>query len=158
ESMQEVADQTGGRICVNNNDLADCVKTAVTEGSSYYEIAYYPESSNWKGEFHKIIVKSSRPGVQLAFRQGYYARAGSAPAAGDKSSNDNDLQLQEAACEDLLTSTSLLLVAESLPPDQPTQAKYFMAIDAKMITFSPTDTGAHEIRLDLGVCSLDQSG
>jgi len=33
--MEEVAQQTGGKICVNNNDLADCVKTAVTEGSSY---------------------------------------------------------------------------------------------------------------------------
>jgi VWFA-related protein len=74
ESMQEVAAQTGGKICVNDNDLADCVKTAVTEGSSYYEIAYSPDASDWRGEFHKVIVKASRPGVQLSFRQGYFAR------------------------------------------------------------------------------------
>lgn len=157
QSMEEVAEQTGGKICVNNNDLADCVKTAVTEGSSYYELAYYPDASDWHGEFHKIVVKSTRPGVNLSFRQGYYARAGGSPAnAGEK--NSNDPQLQEAACADLLTSTSVLVVAEAIPPDQPTQAKYFMAIDSKMITFSPTDGGGHELRLDLAVCALDRGG
>jgi hypothetical protein len=58
----------------------------------------------------------------------------------------------------LLTSTSVLVLAEALAPDQPGQAKYFMAIDSKMITFSPADAGAHEIRLDLAVCSLDRGG
>jgi hypothetical protein len=154
--MEEVAGQTGGKICINNNDLADCVKTAVTEGSSYYEIAYYPDAADWHGEFHKIIVKSLRAGVQLSFRQGYYARSGEAPAKGaDK--NANDPQLQEAACGDLLTSTSVLVLAESLPPDQPGQVKYFMAIDAKMLTFAPVDGGIHEVRLDLAVCTLDRA-
>jgi VWFA-related protein len=157
ESMQEVADQTGGKICVNNNDLADCVKTAVTEGSSYYEIAYYPDASDWRGEFHKIVVKSGRPGVELSFRQGYYARSGEV-AAKSNDKNGNDPQLQEAACGDLLTSTSVLVLAEPLPPDQPGQAKYFMAIDAKMLTFTPLDGGIHEMRLDLAVCTLDRAG
>src|SRR5439155_4670447 len=28
-AMSQMAEQTGGRICVNNNDLADCVRKAV---------------------------------------------------------------------------------------------------------------------------------
>lgn len=157
ESMQEVAEQTGGKICVNNNDLADCVKTAVTEGSSYYEIAYYPDASDWHGEFHKIVVKSSHPGVQLSFRQGYYARSEGQTAKAEEK-HGNDPQLQEAACGDLLTSTSVLVVAEPLPPDQPGQVKYFMAIGGKMLTFAPSDNGTHEMRLDLAVCTLDHGG
>lgn len=157
ESMQEVAEQTGGKICVNNNDLADCVKTAVTEGSSYYEIAYYPDASDWHGEFHKIVVKATRPGVQLSFRGGYYARS-EEPAAKADNKNSNDPQLQQAACGDLLTSTSVLVLAEPMPPAQPGQAKYFMAIGAKMLTFSPSDGGNHEMRLDLAVCTLDHGG
>ena len=74
ESMQEVAEQTGGKVCINNNDLGDCVKTAMEEGSTYYELGYYPDASNWHGEFHRIIVKSKRPGTELSYRQGYFAR------------------------------------------------------------------------------------
>jgi VWFA-related protein len=157
ESMQEVAEQTGGKICVNTNDLADCVKTAVAEGSSYYEIAYYPDASDWHGEFHKISVKSGRSGAQLSFRQGYYARSGEV-ATKNNDKTGNDPQLQEAACGDLLTSTSVLVLAEPLPPDQPGQAKYFMAIGGKMLTFTPLDGGIHEMKLDLAVCTLDRAG
>lgn len=70
----------------------------------------------------------------------------------------NDPQLQEAACGDLLTSTSLLVLVEPIPPDQPGQAKYFMAIDGKMLTFNPSNNGNHEMRLDLAVCTLDHGG
>jgi len=156
ESMQEVAAQTGGKICVNDNDLADCVKTAVTEGSSYYELAYYPDASDWNGEFHKIIVKSLHKGAQLSFRQGYFARAEERAGKDDKSTND--AQLQEAACGDLLTSTSILVLAEPLPPDQTGQMRYFMAIDGKMLSFNPADNGSRELRLDLAVCTLDHAG
>src|SRR5579864_6037298 len=119
ESMQEVAQQTGGKICVNNNDLADCVKTAVTEGSSYYELAYYPDAGDWQGEFHRISVKTSRSGVQLSFREGYYARTGESAGKADSKGTENDPHLQEAACEDLLTSTSILIVAKAYAGDQP---------------------------------------
>jgi VWFA-related protein len=157
ESMQEVAQQTGGKICVNNNDLADCVKTAVTEGSSYYEIAYHPDASDWRGEFHKIVIKAQAPGAQLSFRQGYYARTGDEAGAKQEDKHGNDPQLEEAACGDLLTSTSLLVIARAYPPDQPGQVKYFMVIDSKMLTFPPTDAGAHRINLDLAVCTLDRN-
>jgi hypothetical protein len=40
-----------------------------------------PDSSDWHGEFHKISVKSTHPGMQLSFRQGYYAHAGSPPVS-----------------------------------------------------------------------------
>ncbi len=157
ESMMELAEQTGGKICINNNDLTDCVKTAVEEGSSYYELAYTPDASNWHGEFHRIIVKTTRPGVQLSFRQGYFARA-TDPGAGEKDKAGNDPQLQQAACEDLLTSTSVLVVALALPPDKPGLAKYYLNIDSRMLTFSPGDGNNHELRMDVAVCSFDKSG
>ena len=157
ESMQEVAQQTGGKICVNNNDLADCVKTAVTEGSSYYELAYYPDAGDWQGEFHRISVKSNRSGVQLSFREGYYARTGETAGKADAKGAQNDPHLQEAACEDLLTSTSILIVAKAYAGDQPGQAKFFLAIDSKMLTLTPAGD-KENARLDLAVCALDVGG
>src|SRR5438552_3289257 len=157
ESMTQVAQQTGGTICINNNDLGDCVKTAVEEGSSYYELSYYPDASNWHGEFHRIVVKTSRPGVQLSFREGYFARDNGAGAIeNDKAGNDP--RLQEAACQDLLTATSVLLVARAIPAEKPGQAKYYLGIDSRMLTFTGGENGGRELRMDVAVCSFDRTG
>jgi VWFA-related protein len=157
ESMTEVAQSTGGKICINNNDLTSCVKTAVEEGSSYYEIAYYPEASEWHGEFHQVLVKTSRPGVQLSYREGYFAH-NNEPVKQEKDKAGNDPQLQQAACQDLLTSTALLVVARPMPADAPTQAKYFLAIDSRMLTFAQVDEGNRRLHFDVAVCSFDRSG
>jgi VWFA-related protein len=157
ESMTDIAKQTGGNICINNNDLGECVKTAMEEGSSYYELSYYPDASNWHGELHRIIVKSTRPGVQLFFREGYFAHA-TETAAKEKDKAGNDPELQQAACEDLLTSTSVLLVSQALPPDQPNQAKYFLNIDSRMLSPTTTEDGKREVRLNVAICSFDRSG
>jgi len=157
ESMTEVAKQTGGSICVNNNDLGDCVKTAVEEGSSYYELAYYP-ASDWHGEFRRIIVKTSRPGVQLSYREGYFAHENTPGKEKEKDKSGNDPLLQEAACGDLLTATSILVVGRMLPPDDPKQVKYYLNVDAKMLTATGGDDGNLELRLEFAVCAFDRSG
>ena len=150
QAMEVLADATGGIVCINNNDLGDCVRKAVNDGSSFYEISYYPDSSNWHGEFHKIIVKSSKSGAHLAYRQGYYART--------EGATDQKAELQEAACQDLLTSTSVLVVAKAYPGDQPGTVKYFMAIDPATLTFVSQPDGLRELALRVGVCTFDRSG
>ena len=134
-SMETLAEQTGGIVCINNNDLGDCVRKAVNDGSSFYEIAYYPDSSDWHGEFHKIIVKGTKSGIRLAYRQGYYARP--------EVATDPKAELQEAACQDLLTSTSVPIVARAYSTDKPGTMKYVMGIDPATLTF-PSQSAAHE--------------
>ena len=149
--MDVLAEETGGMVCVNNNDLGDCVRKAINDGSSFYEIAYYPDSSNWPGEFHKIVVKSNKSGVRLAYRQGYYAR----PEGG---ADQNTADLQEATCHDLLTSTSVLMVAKQYSTDQAGKAKYFMAIDPATISFPSKGDGSRALSLKVGVCTFDKFG
>ena len=158
ESMTLLADGTGGRICVNDNDLADCVKKSMDDGSSYYELAYYPDSTNWNGEFHRITVKTTQPGVTLAYRRGYYAPADTRLTDSKDESKLADRELKQAACNDLLTSTALLLVARSVPSDHPDQAKYFLAIDSKLLTFAPATTGGRVLRMNTGICTFDRKG
>lgn len=156
QSMRQLAEQTGGRVCVNNNDLSDCVKKAVDDGSSYYELAYYPDSANWTGEFHRITVKTSKRGLHLAFREGYYARSESSEPGNDSGKQGQD-QLQEAACHDMLTSTAILVMTESIPPDQPGQAKYFIAVDPRLISFAPTQ-GGRNLSMMIAACTFDKNG
>jgi len=154
-TMRQLAEQTGGRVCVNNNDLSDCVKKAVDDGTTYYEIAYYPDSAEWKGEFHRINVKTKQAGVHLAFREGYYAHA--TPSAESEGSKKFQSELQEAACRDLLTSTDILLMAQSIAAESPNQAKYFLAMDTKQLAFAPTAAG-HQLSLIVAACSVNKEG
>jgi VWFA-related protein len=154
-AMSQMAEQTGGRICVNNNDLADCVRKAVNDGSNYYELAYYPDAANWNGEFHRIIVKTRKGGVHLSFREGYYAHP--APAAQADDTNRVQTELQEAACRDLLTSTAILLMAESIPADAPNQVKYFLAMDPRFLSFVPMADG-RRLSIIVAACSLNKDG
>jgi VWFA-related protein len=153
ESMEVLADETGGTVCVQDNDLGDCVKKAVNDSSSFYEIAYYPDSGNWDGKFHKIIVKSNKSGLHLGYRNGYYAQG---QATSDQKSNDRELR--EAACNDFLVSTSVLIVARQIPAEQKGKAKFYMGIHPAMLTFTPQSDGSRELVLKIGVCGFDKSG
>jgi len=153
ESMEVLADETGGTVCVEDNELGDCVKKAVNDSSSFYEIAYYPDSGSWDGKFHKIIVKSNKSGLHLGYRNGYYAQG---RATSDQKSSDRELQ--EATCDDFLVSTSVLIVAKQIPADQKGKARYYMGVHPAMLTFTPHSDGSRELMLKIGVCGFDKSG
>jgi len=152
-TMDELAQQTGGSVCVNDNDLGDCVKRAIDDSSAFYEIAYYPDSQDWSRDFRKIIVKTNRPGVHLAYRQGYFT--------GEENNKDpkkQDSELLQAACEDYLNATSILFAAKSLPPDSPENLKFYLAIDPTSLTFVPTQDGGEDLKINVAVCTFDKAG
>jgi VWFA-related protein len=157
ESMQNLAQQTGGKVCLNDNDLSECVKRAIDDSSSYYELSYYPTDKNWHGEFRRISVKTVRPGVQLSFREGYFAREADATISA-KDAKDTDAHLSQAACNDFLTATSILVEASALPPDQPGQTKYFLVIDPNALSFGAPDGGVRNVQIELATCMFNARG
>ena len=72
-TANEIAGATGGRVFRNTNDLADSMRASIEDGSTYYTLEYYPDNRTWDGHFRQIQVKTSRPGVTLRYRLGYYA-------------------------------------------------------------------------------------
>lgn len=160
DSMQNLADQTGGQVCFNNNDLSECVKRAIGDSSSYYELSYYPSDKNWHGEFRRIFVKTTRPGVQLSFRKGYFARDfdSSISAKDAKDSKDVDTYVSQAACSDFLTSTSIMVQASAVPPDEPGQAKYFLLIDPNALSFGPAEGAEKNLQIELATCMFNERG
>jgi hypothetical protein len=155
--MQDLAQQTGGKVCLNNNDLSECVKRAIDDSSSYYELSYYPTDKNWHGEFRKISVKTTRPGAQLSFREGYFARESDATILA-KEAKDTDAHLSQAACNDFLTATSILVEASALPPDQPGQTKYFIVIDPNALSIGPSEGGVRNVQIELATCMFNARG
>jgi VWFA-related protein len=73
DTMQELADQTGGRASYNANDINVAIRRALDDSRFTYTLGYYPSDPAFDGKFRPIKVSVKRPGVQLRYRRGYYA-------------------------------------------------------------------------------------
>jgi VWFA-related protein len=157
DAMQSLARETGGKVCLNNNDLSECVKRAIDDSSSYYELSYYPTDRNWHGEFRRTSVKTSRSGVQLSYREGYFAREAD-DTIWAKDAKATDAHLSQAACNDFLTATSIFVEASALPPDQAGQTKYLLVIDPNAVSFGASDGGGQNVQMELATCMFNSRG
>ena len=72
-AMRDFADATGGKAFYNRNDLETGVRAALDDSREVYVLTYSPQPMVADGAYHTIRVQSSRRGVQLRYRQGYYA-------------------------------------------------------------------------------------
>ena len=71
DSLRTLADETNGFAAVAANDFASVFDRIVSDNSSYYVLAYYPPSARRDGKFHRIEVRTSRPGLRVRARRGY---------------------------------------------------------------------------------------
>jgi VWFA-related protein len=79
DSLRWLADESGGFAAVNTNEFSNAFARIVRDNSSYYVMAYYPQTTKRDGKFHKIEVKVTRPGLTVRSRRGYAAPKGKAP-------------------------------------------------------------------------------
>jgi VWFA-related protein len=153
-TMHELAQDTGGKTCTSTNDLSGCVLTALKDSSTYYELSFYPQGVNWDGRFHKITLKTTRPGVKLSYRRGFYALDASALA---KKQPPEEHMRQ--ACADELPSTSIPLTVQSAPAGQPGQAQgglqYMLRISVAGLG-SAQDGGSYNFNVRLADCEFAQ--
>ncbi len=79
-----LADQTGGFLIANSNDLREGFGKIDTDMRHYYVLTYVPKNTNFDGKFREIDVKVKRSGVRVRSRKGYYAvnTAAGAPVLG----------------------------------------------------------------------------
>jgi VWFA-related protein len=73
DSMNVLADRTGGKAFYNRNDIWGSVREAIDDSRVTYELGYYPQGVDWNGSFHEIKVEVRRPGAHVRARKGYFA-------------------------------------------------------------------------------------
>jgi VWFA-related protein len=153
-TMHMIADSSGGKVCINTNDLSGCVQAALDDSSAYYELGYYPENVRWDGRFHKITVKTSEKGVKLRYRTGYVA------TETGPSTKQNAVDLLKQACQDPLASTAIPMTAETLSPPRglaDPNGRYLLTISPAPLTFSPGGQ-TRQLNLQMAVCDFDANG
>src|SRR6185503_12765742 len=68
-----LADQTGGFLIHDTNDLVAGLRRIDDDMNGYYFLTYVPQNKDYDGRFRRISVKVGRSNVDVQSRQGYYA-------------------------------------------------------------------------------------
>ena len=56
DTMQKLADETGGRAFVNTNDLTGAIRDAVEDSAVTYTLGFYITQNSLDGKFHELKV------------------------------------------------------------------------------------------------------
>jgi VWFA-related protein len=73
EFLRAIAENTGGRAVVNENDPELQVGRLLVESSTYYLLGFEPAPHQADGRFHRIQVKVAGRDAQVRARSGYFA-------------------------------------------------------------------------------------
>ncbi len=124
-TMERLANDTGGRAFINTNDFSGAIKTAVEDGAGYYTLTYSPTNDKWDGERRSIGVRVQQRGLTLTYRHGYYADdpdqkrsalvAQHVEAGGEVQGKLNDASLQRAMVHGAPGATQVLYKVSVLP-------------------------------------------
>ena len=72
-AIRELADGTGGTFFHDNNDLAAGFRAMLQAPETVYLLEVPLDGVKQNGTWHRLSVKSDRPGAHLQARQGYFA-------------------------------------------------------------------------------------
>jgi VWFA-related protein len=73
ENLRSLAEDTGGFAIANTNDMRAPLRRVMEEVRAHYEVAYSPTSSDYDGHFRTIEVRTTRAGLRIQSRNGYFA-------------------------------------------------------------------------------------
>jgi VWFA-related protein len=130
ETLQLVADDTGGRAYFNTNDLSGAMRRAMDDARVTYILGYYPSHNNWNGTFRQIKVEVKRRGVDVRHRKGY----ASTPAL-VRSGGGRDVDLRETL-QNPLEATAMALDVKLAKGDEPATLAVTMRVDPRNITLT----------------------
>jgi len=71
--LGQLADQTGGFLIHDTNDLSMGLRRINDDMHGYYMLTYVPMNEDYNGKFRQISVKLKRTSLEVQTRKGYYA-------------------------------------------------------------------------------------
>jgi len=127
ETLFTLAEDTGGKALLDNNDLSLGIVQAQKDIASYYIIGYYSTNTNLDGHYRRIKVQlASNLSAKLDYRSGYFA----SKEFRKFDSSDRERQLQEALLlEDPVTDLS---VAMEIDYFRMARDRYFVPVAVKI--------------------------
>lgn len=161
DSLRVLSEETGGFAVLNSNDFTPSFERIQKDNSRYYVLGYYPTNDRRDGNFRKIDLRVSKPGLTVRFRKGYVAPRGKVPTAVMQT-----IEAKEgtpAAMRELLSSPlpvhGLRLTATAAAfkgPAGKASVNVVLHADGRDLTFKQKD-GRYEDALNLAMVAIDQN-
>ena len=149
------ANETGGKLFYNRNNLDMEIKESEQMGSRYYTLTYQPQRIEPDGQFRRVRVAVRDPDLRVVTRAGYYAADGRAPS---DSRQQQMIKLTEAVRSAIpFDSLSVSLSDIVRHPDTQT-VEFTVELRSKNLTFEPLEDGKAVAQLIVAAASLNQYG
>jgi VWFA-related protein len=156
--LGQLADQTGGFLIHDTNDLAGGLRRINEDMRGYYLVTYSPKNQDYNGRFRQISVKLNRPNLEVQTRKGYYA----VEAAGQFAVLDYEAPALAAARNVQPASNPFVLRASALSfpaADRPGLALIVAEAPLSAFSFAPSkDQKSYSADFSVVALVKDQSG
>ena len=152
ETMQLLADWTGGKAFYNTNDLRGAIKQATEDADATYVLGFYADEKELDGSYHDLKVKTSRRGADIRYRKGYFA----APVA--QSGGQSAIDVLKRAILSPADATGIGLTA-SLTPNAAQAGSFFLDLHMDLQNLSlEARNGRFADNLNFAVVQQDREG
>jgi VWFA-related protein len=149
------ANETGGKVFYNRNDLKAAIMESKELGSKFYTLTYQPTSVNQNGEFRRIHVTLKNPNLQVVTKAGYYAPDANAPIDPQQ---EKMLRLAEATQSTIRFDALSLSLSDVVRHPDSRSAEFKVALKSANLAFQPAENGTSTAQLIVAAASLDQFG
>ncbi len=153
DTMQKLADGTGGEAFVNTNDITGAIRKAVEDSAVTYTLGFYIDRDSIDGKFHELKVQVRQSGLSVRYPKGYFALKDT-PATQDERHNSF-----LAAIKSPLDSSAIPLQIQVSRGNQPAPDSLALSgsigiRDLRLAQSGEIRTGA----LDVTVIEQDETG
>lgn len=153
DNMKEIARQTGGQAYYNRNDIDHAVALASADGGTYYSISYSSTNKKFDGGYRTIKVEVNRPGLNVRYRNGYFAYDPSKDMKG-KGKADATTSLKDLVGDSSIVAFDALVQAQPVKGDKaPVPVRF--RIDPKTVSWGDS-SDKHDLDIDCYVMAIDK--
>jgi hypothetical protein len=156
-----MAEDTGGRVIADSNDLTGAVGQVLDDQKGYYLVGYAPDARSFtldadRPRYHRLSVKVKRPGLRVRSRRGFYGAA----TPEQVRFTGEPATLQEAlyspfAAGDIPVQVTCLFAQV---PGVGSVIRALVHLDDEAIRFEDTAEGARRAAPELVVLAFDAAG
>lgn len=149
------ANETGGKLFYNHNNLDAKIEESEQMGGEYYTLTYKPQNLEPDGKFRRIRVTLRDPNLRAVTKAGYYAPDPHTPV------DPAQQQIMKLAMAVRATTPfdalDVSLSGVERHPDSQT-VEFTVQLKSKNLSFQPSENRESVARLATAAASLDQYG
>jgi VWFA-related protein len=149
------ANETGGKLFYNDNNLVKEINESEQMGAQYYTLTYQPQNLDPDGKFRRVRVSVSNPELRIVTKAGWYAADAHAPI---DPRQQQMIKLAEAVESTISFNALDMRVSDVVQHPDTQTAEFTVELKSKNLVFQASDDGKSTARLTVAAASVNQYG